>query len=30
VVIDKDDTTVVEGAGKKEDIKKRINEIKAQ
>jgi chaperonin GroEL len=30
VTIDKDDTTIVEGAGKKEDIKKRINEIKAQ
>ena len=30
VSIDKDNTTVVEGAGKSEDIKKRINEIKAQ
>ncbi len=30
VVIDKDNTTLVEGAGKKEDIKKRVNEIKAQ
>ena len=30
VAIDKDNTTIVEGAGKKEDIKKRINEIKAQ
>jgi chaperonin GroEL len=30
VVVDKDNTTIVEGAGKKEDIKKRINEIKAQ
>lgn len=30
VVIDKDNTTIVEGAGKPEDIKKRINEIKAQ
>ncbi len=30
VVIDKDNTTVVEGAGKAEDIKKRINEIKSQ
>jgi chaperonin GroEL len=30
IVIDKDNTTIVEGAGKKEDIKKRINEIKAQ
>jgi len=30
VVIDKDNTTIVEGAGKSEDIKKRINEIKAQ
>jgi len=30
VNIDKDNTTIVEGAGKAEDIKKRINEIKAQ
>ncbi|GBD89312.1 60 kDa chaperonin [bacterium BMS3Abin04] len=30
IVIDKDNTTVVEGSGKSEDIKKRINEIKAQ
>jgi chaperonin GroEL len=30
VVIDKDNTTIVEGEGKKEDIKKRINEIKVQ
>ncbi len=30
VVIDKDNTTIVEGAGKKEEIKKRINEIKQQ
>ena len=30
VVIDKDDTTIVEGAGKTEDIQKRINEIKVQ
>ena len=30
VVIDKDNTTLVEGAGKVEDIKKKINEIKAQ
>jgi chaperonin GroEL len=30
VVIDKDNTTIVEGAGKTEEIKKRINEIKAQ
>lgn len=30
VVIDKDNTTIIEGAGKTEDIKKRINEIKAQ
>ncbi len=30
VVIDKDNTTIVEGAGKSEDIKKRINEIKVQ
>ncbi len=30
IVIDKDNTIIVEGAGKKEDIKKRVNEIKAQ
>jgi chaperonin GroEL len=30
IVVDKDNTTIVEGAGKKEEIKKRINEIKAQ
>jgi len=30
VEIDKDHTTIVEGAGKTEDIKKRINEIKVQ
>jgi len=30
VVIDKDNTTIVEGAGSKDDIKKRINEIKIQ
>lgn len=30
VVIDKDNTTIVEGAGKTDDIKKRINEIKSQ
>jgi chaperonin GroEL len=30
VVIDKDNTTIVEGAGKTDDIKKRINEIKIQ
>ena len=30
VVIDKDNTTIVEGAGKSDEIKKRINEIKAQ
>ncbi|TLY29325.1 MAG: chaperonin GroEL, partial [Ignavibacteria bacterium] len=30
VTVDKDNTTLVEGAGKKDDIKKRINEIKAQ
>ncbi len=30
VVVDKDNTTIVEGAGKTDDIKKRINEIKAQ
>jgi len=30
IVIDKDNTTIVEGAGKTADIKQRINEIKAQ
>ncbi len=30
VTIDKDNTTIVEGAGKPEDIKQRINEIKSQ
>ena len=30
VVIDKDNSTIVEGAGKTDNIKKRINEIKAQ
>jgi len=30
VAIDKDNTTIVEGAGSSEDIKKRINEIRAQ
>ncbi len=30
IAIDKDNTTVVEGYGKPEDIKQRINEIKAQ
>ncbi|MFO7446909.1 MAG: chaperonin GroEL [Ignavibacteriaceae bacterium] len=30
VVIDKDNTTIVEGAGKTDEIKKKINEIKAQ
>lgn len=30
VVVDKDNTTIVEGAGDKDEIKKRINEIKAQ
>jgi chaperonin GroEL len=30
IVIDKDNATIIEGAGKTEDIKKRINEIKAQ
>ncbi len=30
IVIDKDNTTIVEGSGKQDDIKKRINEIKAQ
>ena len=30
IEIDKDNTTIVEGAGQSEDIKKRINEIKVQ
>ena len=30
ITIDKDNTTIVEGAGKSDDIKKRINEIKVQ
>jgi chaperonin GroEL len=30
IVIDKDNTTIVEGAGETEDIKKRVNEIKVQ
>ena len=30
IVIDKDSTTIVEGAGTSDDIKKRINEIKSQ
>jgi len=30
IVIDKDNTTIVEGSGKSDDIKKRINEIKVQ
>jgi len=30
VVVDKDNTTIVEGAGSKDSIKKRINEIKNQ
>ncbi|HEY9164582.1 MAG TPA: chaperonin GroEL [Candidatus Kryptonia bacterium] len=30
VTVDKDNTTIVEGAGVKDDIKRRINEIKAQ
>ena len=30
IVIDKDNTTIVDGAGKSDDIKKRINEIKAR
>jgi len=30
VTIDKDNTTIVEGSGSSEEIKKRINEIKAQ
>ncbi len=30
VIIDKDNSTIIEGAGKKDDIKKRVNEIKGQ
>ena len=30
VVVDKDNSTIIKGAGKSEDIKKRINEIRAQ
>jgi chaperonin GroEL len=30
IVVDKDNTTIVEGAGQSDEIKKRINEIKAQ
>lgn len=30
VVVDKDNTTIVEGAGSADDIKKRVNEIKSQ
>lgn len=30
LTIDKDNTTIVEGAGSSDDIKKRVNEIKAQ
>ncbi len=30
IAIDKDNTTIVEGSGEKEDIKRRINEIKSQ
>ncbi len=30
VTIDKDNTTIVEGAGTKDEIKRRINEVKAQ
>jgi chaperonin GroEL len=30
VTVDKDNTTIVEGAGTKDEIKRRINEIKAQ
>ena len=30
ITVDKDNTTIVEGAGKSDEIKKRINEIKAQ
>jgi chaperonin GroEL len=30
ITIDKDNTTVIEGAGKSEDIKRRVNEIRSQ
>jgi chaperonin GroEL len=30
ILIDKDNTTIIDGAGKKDDIKGRINQIKAQ
>lgn len=30
ITIDKDNTTIIEGAGQSEDIKRRINEIRAQ
>jgi len=30
ITIDKDNTTIVEGAGKKEDIKGRVNQLRAQ
>jgi chaperonin GroEL len=30
IIVDKDNTTIINGAGKKDDIKGRINEIKAQ
>ena len=30
IIIDKDDTTIVNGSGKKEDIEMRVNQIKAQ
>ncbi len=30
IVIDKDNTTIINGAGKSDDIKRRINEIKSQ
>jgi len=30
VVVDKDNTTIIEGAGKKDDIKARMNQIRAQ
>ena len=30
IVIDKDNTTVIDGGGNKEDIKSRINQIRAQ
>jgi len=30
IVVDKDNTTIVEGAGKKEDIKSRMNQIRTQ